>query len=207
MMKLKKRSIRSGLLSLAVLLNFTVLAQTKTVTGLVLDALNNPLGGVTVSVKNKNVATSTNAKGEYKIAANTGDVLVFSSVGFQKFEETVGASAGINVTLATLSTNLNEVIVTGYGTVKKKDLTGAITTISSKDFQKGVISTPEQLIQGKVPGLSIISNGGKPGSGSVIRIRGGASLSASNSPLIVIDGVPLDNGNISGGPAGFYKSK
>ena len=199
MMKLKKRSIRSGLLSLAVLLNFTVLAQTKTVTGLVLDALNNPLSGVTVSVKNKNVATSTNAKGEYTITASAGDVLVFSSVGFQKLEESVGASAGINVTLATLSTNLNEVIVTGYGTAKKKDLTGAIATVSSKDFQKGVISTPEQLIQGKVPGLSIISNGGKPGSGSVIRIRGGASLSASNNPLIVIDGVPLDNGNISGG--------
>jgi TonB-dependent starch-binding outer membrane protein SusC len=199
MMKLKKRSIRSGLLSLAVLLNFTVLAQTKTVTGLVLDALNNPLSGVTVTVKNKNTATSTNAKGEFTITASTGDVLVFTSVGFQKMEETVGATPGINITLATLSTNLNEVIVTGYGTAKKKDLTGAIATVSSKDFQKGVITTPEQLIQGKVPGLSIISNGGKPGSGSVIRIRGGASLSASNTPLIVIDGVPLDNGNVAGG--------
>ena len=97
------------------------------------------------------------------------------------------------------NTSLGEVSGYWLWNYKKKDLTGAVATVTEKDFQKGVITTPEQLIQGKVPGLSIISNGGRPGSGSVIRIRGGASLSASNSPLIVVDGVPLDNGNVSGG--------
>ncbi len=197
-MKFKKRLICVALLSTSLLLNLIGFAQSKTVTGRVLDAQNNPISGVTVSVKNKNAATNTNAKGEYSILASSGDILVFSSVGFQTFEEQVGGSGTLNVSLTTSSTNLNEVVVVGYGTTRKKDLTGAISTVTAKDFQKGVIATPEQLIQGKVPGLSIITNGGRPGSGSTIRIRGGSSLSASNSPLIVIDGVPLDNGGVSG---------
>jgi iron complex outermembrane receptor protein len=121
-------------------------------------------------------------------------------VGYQGQEVTVGNGANLSVVLQpSAGQDLGEVVVVGYGTTRKRDLTGSIATVSSEDFQKGQISTPEQLIQGKVPGLSIISNGGKPGSGSVIRIRGGASLSASNTPLIVLDGVPLDNGTVSGG--------
>src|SRR4029079_17784804 len=107
-----------------------------------------------------------------------------------------GATA--NITLATTSGSLNEVVVIGYGTTRKKDLTGSVTAITSKDFNKGAITTPEQLIAGKVAGVQVVSNGGAPGSGSTIRIRGGASLNASNSPLIVIDGVPVDNGGIAG---------
>ena len=89
-------------------------------------------------------------------------------------------------------------VVIGYGTVKKKDVTGSIGQITSKDFQKGNIVSPDQLIAGKLPGVQVTSNSGAPGAGSTIRIRGGASLNASNDPLIVIDGVPLDNNSISG---------
>src|SRR6185437_10825500 len=96
------------------------------------------------------------------------------------------------IALSKETANLNEIVVIGYGTTKKKDLTGAVTAVDEKEFQKGTITTPEQMIAGKVPGVSIISNSGEPGAGSTIRIRGGSSLSANNNPLIVVDGVPLN---------------
>src|SRR6185437_15047898 len=96
------------------------------------------------------------------------------------------------ITLSQGASNLNEIVVIGYGTAKKKDLTGAVTVVDEKQFQKGTITTPEQMIAGKVPGVSIISNSGQPGAGSTIRIRGGSSLNASNTPLVV-DGVPLSD--------------
>src|SRR5437763_3343115 len=104
----------------------------------------------------------------------------------------------MNVSLLGTASSLNEVVVIGYGTRLKKDLTGSVSAITAKDFNKGSITTPEQLIAGKVAGVQVTSNGGAPGSGSTIRIRGGASLNASNDPLIVIDGVPVDFGGISG---------
>jgi iron complex outermembrane receptor protein len=126
--------------------------------------------------------------------------LVISSVGFGTKEVPV-TGAEVNVTLSvTASGQLNEVVVVGYGTMKKKDLTGAVALVTSKDFVKGPITTPDQLIAGKVAGVQITPNGGAPGSGSRIRIRGGTSLNASNDPLIVIDGVPVDNNGISGSP-------
>src|SRR6185437_542310 len=97
------------------------------------------------------------------------------------------------IALSKETANLNEIVVIGYGTTRKKDLTGAVAVVDEKDFQKGTITTPEQMIAGKVPGVSIISNSGQPGSGSTIRFRGGSSLNASNSPLIVLDGVPLNS--------------
>jgi TonB-dependent starch-binding outer membrane protein SusC len=124
--------------------------------------------------------------------------LVISSVGFGRQEVTVGTQTEIPVVLTATSGNLNEVVVVGYGTQRKKDLTGAIATVSAKDFVKGALQTPEQLIAGKVAGVQITPNSGAPGSGSRIRIRGEASLNASNDPLIVIDGVPVDNGGIAG---------
>ncbi|NBA75788.1 SusC/RagA family TonB-linked outer membrane protein [Emticicia sp. ODNR4P] len=174
-------------------------AQDKLITGRVTDASEEALPGVSISVKNKKAATISDAKGEYKIKASTGDILVFSSVGYVKVEKTVSAATTLNVSLVADNTSLEEVVVVGYGTSRKKDLTGSVTSITSKDFQTGAITTPEQLISGKVPGVSIISNSGQPGAGSTIRIRGGSSLSASNNPLIVIDGVPLEGeGGIAG---------
>ncbi|NBB31005.1 TonB-dependent receptor [Cellulophaga sp. BC115SP] len=174
-------------------------AQDKLITGRVTDASEEALPGVSISVKNKKAATISDAKGEYKIKASIGDILVFSSVGYVKVEKSVSAVTTLNISLVADNTSLEEVVVVGYGTSRKKDLTGSVTSITSKDFQTGAITTPEQLISGKVPGVSIISNSGQPGAGSTIRIRGGSSLSASNNPLIVIDGVPLEGeGGIAG---------
>lgn len=195
---MKKRLRSIGLLCLALTFSAFGIAQQKSITGKVSDSTGKPIDGVTVSIKKKNVSTVTNQNGDFRINASASDVLSFSSIGFLTYDVPVNDGATINVTLHAGTTSLNEVVVIGYGTVRKKDLTGAVTTISAKDFQTGVMSTPEQLIAGKVPGVSIISNSGQPGAGSTIRIRGGASLSASNDPLIVVDGVPLDNSSISG---------
>jgi iron complex outermembrane receptor protein len=173
-------------------------AQTS-VSGKVTDANGAGLPGITVTVKGTNTATPTGTDGSFSIRVPAGaKTLVFSGVGFTQQELPLSGQASYDVTLQGITSNLNEVVVVGYGTARKKDLTGANTTISAKDFQKGAVSTPEQLILGKVAGVNITSNGGAPGSGSTIRIRGGASLSASNDPLIIIDGVQLAGGGIAG---------
>ena len=171
----------------------------RTITGTVTDsATGRPLQSVSVIVKGTTTGTQTAADGKFIInaPANTG-TLVISSVGYSSKEVVMGTES-LNISLSPSSSSLNEVVVIGYGTTRKKDLTGAIATVSQKDFQRGTITTPEQLISGKVPGVQITANGGQPGSGSVIRIRGVSSLSSSQDPLIVIDGVPLENATISG---------
>jgi iron complex outermembrane receptor protein len=208
-MKITKRLRFGSLLVIALTITAFCLAQQKSISGRVVDATNSPMPGVTVSVKNKNTVTTTNEKGEFSIPAATDDVLVFSSVGYAPIEERIRTSVNLTITFNNLSANnLNEVVVVGYGTTRKRDLTGSVATVTAGNFQKGQISTPEQMIAGKIPGVSIISNGGRPGSGSVIRIRGGSSLRASNDPLIVIDGVPLDNNAIPGSsdPLSFINS-
>lgn len=175
-------------------------AQNRVVTGKVTDSKDgSAMQGVTVSVKGTKTAVTTGSDGLYKITVPDGSTtLVFSSVGFTPQEFAIDGKTSVDVVLAANNTQLGEVVVIGYGSARKKDLTGSVTLVTSKDFQKGNITTPEQLIAGKVAGVQITSNGGAPGSGSTIRIRGGASLNASNNPLIVIDGVPVDNGGISG---------
>ncbi len=198
-MKSKKRLRQYGLLILLLFCNQVIFGQARTVTGKVTDGTGSAVAGVTVTVKGKQTATTTSTDGSFSLSnINTGDVIVFSSVGYTTIEQTVGSGSSLSITLTTAAGNLNEVVVVGYGTTRKRDLTGSVATVSSKDFQKGQISTPEQMIAGKLPGVSVISNGGQPGSGSTIRIRGGSSIRASNDPLIVIDGVPLAAGGISG---------
>ncbi len=172
-------------------------SQGKTVTGKVTDSKDgSPVANVSVTIKGTKLGTTTDANGVFKIAVdNNNTVLVISSVGFNRQEVAVGALSDLSVSLVPAQNNLNEVVVVGYGTQRKRDLTGAVATVSSKDFVKGAIQTPEQLIAGKVAGVQVTSNNGAAGSGSRIRIRGGASLNASNDPLIVIDGLPVDNGN------------
>ncbi len=195
-----RKLIRTTVLpALFCLLSNLIYAQTKTVNGQVADSSGAGLQGITVSAKGSKIATTTNGSGQFSITVPAATkALIFTSVGFQRREISIADQASINVTLQTAASSLNEVVVVGYGTVRKKDLTGSVAIVSAKDFQKGVITTPEQLISGKVAGVSIVSNGGAPGSGSTIRIRGGSSLNASNDPLIVIDGVPLSNEGISG---------
>ncbi len=186
----------------AVFLLITITLASKaqnTVNGTVTANDGTPVAGATVLVKGTRVGTQTSSNGTFsiKVPANH-DVLVVSAVGYGQREVTINGQPSVAVTLQTVASTLTDVVVIGYGTVKKKDLTGSIAQVTTKDFQKGNIVSPDQLIAGKLPGVEVTSNSGAPGSGSTIRIRGGASLNASNDPLIVIDGVPLDNNSISG---------
>jgi len=170
-------------------------AQKRTITGKVTDAKDgSPLPGVTVQPKgNPRSGVVTGNDGSFSLPVDAATkTLVFTFVGYGTIERPV-TGASMDIALTAGSSGLNEVVVIGYGTARKKDLTGAVAVVDEKQFQKGAITTPEQMIAGKVPGVSIISNSGQPGAGSSIRIRGGSSLNASNSPLIVVDGVPLNN--------------
>jgi len=190
--------------TLAVLLfaiiGISVSAQDRTVTGKVTDAKDGaPLVAASVTVKGTTRGTTTGKDGSFSLkVASNATTLVVSYLNYGTKEVVLDAKNTVNVSLSQSADQLNEVVVIGYGSARKKDLTGSVATVSSKDFNTGAISTPEQLIAGKVAGVSIISNSGAPGAGSTIRIRGGASLNASNDPLIVIDGMPIDGGGISG---------
>ncbi|HEY4149464.1 MAG TPA: TonB-dependent receptor [Chitinophagaceae bacterium] len=166
------------------------------VKGVVTDQYNAPVVAATVQIVGTKKAVLTDGLGVFLLTAPADAILEISSVGHASVR--VHVQAVMAVVLQTSESAMNDVVVIGYGTQKKKELTGSIATVTSKDFQQGAITTPEQLIAGKVAGVSITSNGGSPGAGSVIRIRGGASLNASNDPLIVIDGVPLSGNNIYG---------
>lgn len=174
--------------------------QTVTVTGAVKSA-SDQLGipGVSVLLKGSAIGTVTNTDGSFSLKVPGGSgVLIFTFIGYKTEEVAIPQSRVLNVMLNEDAAKLNEVVVVGYGTTRKQDLTGSVAVVTAKDFQKGSITTPEQMLSGKVSGVAITSNSGQPGSGSTIRIRGGSSLSASNDPLIVIDGVLLENSVIGG---------
>lgn len=199
----RKPSHFVGFIATLSLFFFTTLLSfaQRTVTGKVTDGSDkSAMPGVTVQVKGSTQGTQTDSQGSYSIAVPENSTLVFSFIGKTTQEIVVGNKSTISVELMDDSQILNEVVVIGYGSQKKKDLTGSVVSISSADFVKGQLTTPEQLVSGKLAGVQITSNGGAPGSGSTIRIRGGSSLNANNDPLIVLDGVPLDNNGISGSP-------
>jgi iron complex outermembrane receptor protein len=175
-------------------------AQERVVTGKITDSKDgSPIAGASITPKGSTGGTTTTTDGSFSIKITSAvKTLVVSYVGYVSQEINVSGNAPLTISLVATQANLNEVVVVGYGSARKKDLTGAIATVSSKDFVKGALQTPEQLIAGKVAGVQVTSNSGAPGAGSTIRIRGGASLNASNSPLIVIDGVPVDNGGAAG---------
>lgn len=190
-------------LCLLVLLPGWLMAQ-ATISGTVTDEQGESLIGASVLLEGTSIGAITDLDGSYtikSIPAGNYTVLI-SYVGYIKQSRTVSLNEGqnlvINVALAENVTMLNEAVVVGYGVTQTKDLTGAVTSLDEEDFLGGNVNTPEQLVTGKVAGVQITSNGGAPGSGSRIRIRGGSSLNASNDPLIVIDGVPVDNNGISG---------
>lgn len=194
--------VRQVLLLVLTLTAFAVQAQTGSITGKIIDETGLGLPGASVTVKGQAKTSSTDINGNFRIVgvANGPVTLTASYIGYSSTDLaiTVKGNTVANFSLKPDAQNLNEVVVIGYGTAQKKDLTGSITTVSSKDFQQGNITSPEQLIAGKVAGVSITSNGGQPGSGSTIRVRGGASLNASNDPLIVIDGIPFSGNTIAG---------
>lgn len=155
------------------------------------------LPGVNVVIKNTSTGTATDFDGNYEIKVNMGDVLVFSYVGYKTIEITYSGQDSLNVQLDEDAAQLDEIVVIGYGTTTKKDATGSVEAITSEDFTKGNIVTPENLLSGRVAGVSITTSGA-PGSGSQIKIRGGSSINASNDPLIIIDGLPIDNNSVKG---------
>jgi TonB-linked SusC/RagA family outer membrane protein len=190
-------------LLLALLVQFTF-AQEKTISGTVSDE-SGPLPGVNVIIKGTTSGTQTDFDGKYTIMANTGDVLLFSYVGMTNVERTVGASNTINVTM-TGSNMLEEVVILGYGSTTKTELTGSTVQVNSEDIELVPVSTVDQVLQGKVAGLVFNSNSGTPGSTSDIRIRGVSSITAGNEPLYVIDGVPMNNDNVSATSSGSSMS-
>ena len=171
-------------------------APTLSVNGIVLTDKGVPVEGASVSISGSGRGAITDGKGAFNLRAPGDAILVITYIGYDTAH--VRAQASVQVTLHPASASLNDVIVIGYGTARRKDLTGSLAVVTEKDFQGGEITTPEQLIAGKVAGVSITSNGGSPGSGSVIRIRGVVSLSASNDPLIVVDGLPFSGNGIAG---------
>ena len=169
-----------------------------TVSGTVTDEAGLPLVGLTVFVEGTTSGATTDLDGKYSIEVSPDAVLVFSYLGYRTQTVPVGGRSRIDLQLLPDTELLTDAVVIGYGTTTKKDMTGSISAVNSDDFNSGLISSPEQLINGKVSGVQITSSGGSPTSGSTIRIRGGASLNASNDPLIVLDGVPLESGGVSG---------
>jgi len=171
----------------------------NTVSGTVTEqSSSSPLPGVNVIVKGTSQGTSTDFDGQFQLSVNNGDILEFSFVGYVNQEITYSGQTNLNVALLEDASQLDEVVIIGYGSVKKQDLTGSVEVVSEKEFNKGAILSPEQLLQGKAAGVRITNSGGQPDAAPNIRIRGGASLSANSSPLIVIDGIPVDNGGVSG---------
>lgn len=185
---------------------YPVFAQqaSRTVTGKVLDENKQPMPGVAILIVGTTSGGTTDFDGNFTLSVPAGNnELQFSFIGYETVKMPIPANNNIRLQMKPQTMTLDDVVVIGYGTSRKGDLTGAVANVSSKDFNEGMISSPEQLINGKIAGVQIMSNSGSPTAGSTIRIRGGASLNASNDPLIVLDGVPLEIGGISGNNSNF----
>ena len=179
-------------------LSIDAFAQQITVKGLVKDTAGEPIIGANVVIKGTTNGTITDFDGNFQLNANKGDIIVISFIGYQPQE--AQAAFSMNIILKDDTELLDEVVVIGYGSVKKDDLSGSVVAIKAEEMNKGAVTSPQELIMGKVPGLSVSQGDGAPGAGSTIRIRGGASLNASNDPLIVIDGIPVSNDAAPGTP-------
>ncbi len=193
-MKLSLPNMRAGWMTIClVLLSVSITMAQRTISGKVTDAeTGEGLISASVEVKGADVGTFTDFDGNYTLTVPAGfETIVYSYTGYADQEVTLGASNVLDVPLAQ-GTALNEVVVVGYGAVKREDVTGSVVSLSSEDFNKGIVTNPDQLIQGRVPGVNVINNSGQPGGEATVKIRGNASIRAGANPLYVIDGVPLD---------------
>ncbi len=179
-------------------LSVNTFAQQIVVKGIVKDTTGEAIIGANVIVKGTTNGTITDFDGNFLLNANKGDIIIISFIGYRSQE--AQAAASMNIILKDDTELLDEVVVIGYGSVKKDDLSGSVVAIKAEEMNKGAVTSPQELIMGKVPGLSVSQGDGAPGAGSTIRIRGGASLNASNDPLIVIDGIPVSNDAAPGTP-------
>ena len=175
------------------LLPVLVQAQTKSITGSVSDDQNDPLSGAIVTIKGSKVNTLTDGNGKYKITAAPKDQLVFSYIGFENAVVTVGTKTVVNASLKSKTSDLDEVVVIGYGTVKRKDLTGSVGTVAMEDISKAPVRSFDEALAGRVAGVQVNSADGQPGSGVNIVIRGNNSVTQNNSPLYVVDGFLIEN--------------
>ncbi len=190
--------LKTFVFAAVVLCSFTAWSQSR-VTGKVTSADDGTgLPGVSILEKGTANGTVTDGDGNFSIQVGQNATLVFSFVGYASQEIAVGTQSTINVNLEADVTALGEIVVVGYGEQKREDVTGSIVALNNKDFNRGVLTSPQDLMIGRVAGVSVVTNSGAPGAGSTIRIRGGSSLNASNDPLIVIDGFPVDNTGIGG---------
>lgn len=169
-------------------------AQTKTITGTVTDEKGSPVAGASITAKGSKRGTSTDSSGHFSFTApGATKTLEVSSVGYTSVVFPIGSGSDLMITIKSEGTNLNDVVVVGYGTARRKDVTGAVSSISAKDFNQGIITTPMDQVNGKVPGLVVTSPDGDPNSNPIIRLRGQASLLGTQTPLLVVDGVILDD--------------
>ena len=175
---------------------FSVQAQNKTISGKVTDSKDgSALVGASVVVKGSKTGTQAGADGTFKISVpSSATTLVISSVGYGSQEVNIQGKSSVEVSLTASADQLNDIVVIGYGSARKKDQTGAVVSIQAKNFNQGVILAPDQLLQNKVAGLEVTNNNGQPGAAATIQIRGTSSVRANNNPLYVVDGVPLDGG-------------
>ncbi len=165
----------------------------RTVSGTVKDAAGNGLAGATISVKGKKTNTVSNADGSFSIAVpDNSSTLVISYVGYLPQEIAVGSSSNFDIALQPGASELNQIVVVGYGTQNKKDITGAVKSLKSENFNRGIINSPQQLLQGKVAGVNVTSASGEPGAVTGITIRGPGGVRTGSTPLFVVDGLPLD---------------
>lgn len=193
---MKNFYLRIALVMVAVSLNLSAFAQVA-ISGTVVDAANgDPIIGANIIIKGTTVGTVTDFDGNFNLSAPEGSVIQISYMGYESVEKE--AQASMIIKLGENTELLEEVMVVGYGTVKKNDATGSVTAIKPDEMNKGLTTNAQDMLSGKIAGVSVIDNGGMPGGGASIRIRGGSSLSASNDPLIVIDGLAMDNGGIPG---------
>ena len=193
---IKQRNKLLIAMMLGMLLSVQAFAQSLTVTGVVKDNMGEAVIGANVLVKGTTNGTITDFDGNFTLTANKGDIIVISFIGYQPQE--LPAAANMNVILKDDSQLLDDVVVIGYGTVKKDDATGSVTAIKPDKISKGITTSPQDMITGKIAGVNVVSTGGTPGAGATIRVRGGSSLNASNDPLIVIDGLAMDNDGVKG---------
>lgn len=196
MRTVQNRTFRQLLLLMtALLVSVTAFAQTMTVKGVVKDKMG-PIIGANVLVKGTTNGTITGVDGDFTLVVPRGSILVISYIGYQSKE--VAAAPILNIELEEDAQMLQDVVVIGYGSVKKTDMTGSVTAIKPDKMNRGLVTNAQDMMAGKIAGVSVISDGGTPGGGAQIRVRGGSSLSASNDPLIVIDGLAMDNTGVQG---------
>ena len=190
-----KNLLKSAAVIILLCVSQLVMAQDRVVSGKVIDSKDStPVVGASVQPKGAKTGTATKSDGSFTLSvASNVTTLVISSIGYATQEVSVaGGKTSVEVSFVATGGNLNEVVVTGYGTARKRDLTGAVSSVKAKDFNQGVITSPDQLLQNRVAGVEITNNSGQPGVATTIKVRGNNSIRAVNNPLYVIDGVPLD---------------